>query len=191
MLTISFTGHRPNNKNMGGYDWKSKKNKAIMKELKDTIIKTLIDEWNSEAYTEPYKAVTFYFGGALGIDQMAFNICKEIESEYDGDYNFILAMPFAKQDGNWLQESKDELAWEKKEATKVILVDTLEKYKISGYIEDNYYPAKMQKRNEYMVNNSDIIIAVWDGSSGGTGNCVKYAKKKTRRIIQINPKDIS
>jgi uncharacterized phage-like protein YoqJ len=48
----------------------------------------------------------------------------------------------------------------------------------------------MQKRNEYMVDNSDIVIAVWDGSKGGTYNCVKYAEKLGKKIIVINPKEI-
>ena len=186
MLSIAFTGHRPNNKNMGGYDWTSPKNQVIMKELKGNILKILLNEWDD--ISEP---VTFYFGGALGVDQMAFNICKEIESEYDGEYNFILAMPFEKQDNNWFnQKDRDELQYEIDEANKVILVDTLDKYKINGYAEGEYYPAKMQKRNEYMVDNADIVIAVWDGSKGGTGNCVKYAERLSRRIIQINPKNI-
>lgn len=44
-----------------------------------------------------------------------------------------------------------------------------------------------QKRNEYMVDNADMLIAVWDGSSGGTANCVKYALKKEVPIWRIDP----
>lgn len=73
-------------------------------------------------------------------------------------------------------------------ADKTTEVDKLENYKIKGYQELIYYPAKMQKRNEYMVDNSDIVIAVWDGTKGGTYNCVKYAQKLEKKIIQINPK---
>lgn len=37
----------------------------------------------------------------------------------------------------------------------------------------------MQSRNEWMVNRSNIVIALWDGSEkGGTYNCLKYAKSK-------------
>lgn len=31
----------------------------------------------------------------------------------------------------------------------------------------------MQKRNEYMVDLADKVVAVWDGSKGGTDNCEK------------------
>lgn len=53
-----------------------------------------------------------------------------------------------------------------------------------------YAPAKMQIRNEYMVENCDLLIAVWDKSDGGTANCVKYAKSQRKNIIYINPKEI-
>lgn len=45
----------------------------------------------------------------------------------------------------------------------------------------------MQKRNEYMVNLADKVIAVWGGSSGGTANCVRYAKSVGKEIIIIKP----
>ena len=45
----------------------------------------------------------------------------------------------------------------------------------------------MQKRNEYMVDLTDKVIAVWDGSKGGTGNCVRYAEKCGKEIIRILP----
>jgi len=48
----------------------------------------------------------------------------------------------------------------------------------------------MQKRNEWMVDHSDYVIAVWDGSKGGTGNCVKYAIKQEKEILQLNPKTL-
>ncbi|MNP85294.1 hypothetical protein D3C76_1849670 [compost metagenome] len=49
----------------------------------------------------------------------------------------------------------------------------------------------MQKRNEWMVDNSKFIISVWDGTKGGTGNCVKYAENKNKHISNINPKEIN
>lgn len=190
MITISFSGHRPGK--LGGYNWNTPKNQAIMKNLKETIICTLFQEWENDKSTKPYKEVTFIFGGALGIDQMAFEVCEDIRDTYEGDYNFILAMPFEKQDANWFkQEDKDRLKYQREQADKVVLVDTLNNYKIKDLIEGEYHPAKMQKRNEYMLDNSDLVIAVWDGSNGGTANCVRYAKKLGKKIIQINPNIIN
>jgi hypothetical protein len=29
------------------------------------------------------------------------------------------------------------------------------------------------------------VLAYWDGSSGGTANCIKYAEKKKKPIINL------
>ena len=51
-----------------------------------------------------------------------------------------------------------------------------------------YKPFLMQIRNEYMVDLSDKIIAVWDGSyKSGTVNCIKYAEAQNKKVIIINP----
>ena len=41
-----------------------------------------------------------------------------------------------------------------------------------------------------MVDNSDYIIAVWDGKPSGTGNTVNYAQQKNKKILIINPSDL-
>jgi hypothetical protein len=38
-----------------------------------------------------------------------------------------------------------------------------------------------------MVDHAELLIAVWDGTSGGTANCVKYARKDGVEIWRINP----
>ncbi len=66
--------------------------------------------------------------------------------------------------------------------------DILSRADIAKLVSDEEYkPWLMQKRNEYMVDLADKVIAVWDGSKGGTGNCVRYAKKCGKEIIRIMP----
>lgn len=36
-----------------------------------------------------------------------------------------------------------------------------------------------------MVDNSNAVLALWNGSEGGTGNCVRYAKEKNKKIFQL------
>jgi hypothetical protein len=38
-----------------------------------------------------------------------------------------------------------------------------------------------------MVDRCDIVIAAWDGSRGGTGHCVEYARHKKKEIIVLTP----
>ena len=44
-----------------------------------------------------------------------------------------------------------------------------------------------QKRNEWMVDHSNVVIAVWDSSRGGTHNAVQYALKKKVPVYCIDP----
>ena len=41
-----------------------------------------------------------------------------------------------------------------------------------------------------MVDISDIMVAVWDGTAGGTGNCVNYIADKLKPMIWIKPENI-
>lgn len=36
-----------------------------------------------------------------------------------------------------------------------------------------------------MVNNTDYIIAVWNGTSGGTKNGIDYANSQGRKVVYI------
>lgn len=52
--------------------------------------------------------------------------------------------------------------------------------------DQEYAPWVMQARNIYMVDLSDKIIAVWDGSQSGTKNCIEYAENRKKEIIRID-----
>ena len=52
---------------------------------------------------------------------------------------------------------------------------------------DPYASWKIQKRNEWMVDNSDAVITVWNGSLGGTTNTVNYARNLGESILVIGP----
>lgn len=51
-------------------------------------------------------------------------------------------------------------------------------------------PWVYQDRNEWMVDRADHVIAFWDGSKGGTANCVKYANKVGKPVTVIDPVDL-
>lgn len=184
MLRIAFTGHRPNK--LGGYDWNNPKNHKIRTTLFNTIADIMV--------TSKEHDFMFISGGALGVDQFAFDVVNYIKSVVVCDkYNIqnIIAVPFKDQPNSWF--NKDDINRYKeqlKQADRIIYVDTLDEYKRTNTPEGKYNPQKLQIRNAYMVDNCDILIAVWDGSNSGTGNCVHYAKHKGVKIVQINPKEI-
>lgn len=45
--------------------------------------------------------------------------------------------------------------------------------------------ASFQIRNEWMVNHSNRVIAVFNGESGGTKNTIEYAIRNEIEVIKI------
>ena len=181
MLRISFTGHRPNK--LGGYQWRNKIQKEVRKEIEKNILDII--ERTEE------KEIVFYSGGAIGVDQIAFEVVdglKEVIWFINEDITIKnnIAIPFKDQDRLWRINDKERYKSQKNRADNVIYVDTEKGYEVSGTEEGKYDVRKMQKRNEYMVDNSDILIAVFDGSKSGTKNCIDDAKKHNKEIIIID-----
>jgi ribonuclease HI/uncharacterized phage-like protein YoqJ len=156
-----FTGHRPN-KLPGGYDNLNHPGRVWIHEQIRAEIRQHI-----ENYPEAQAIV----GGALGIDQEAALICKEMGVPYH------LYAPCREQDSKWPTTSKVKYQEMLAGAASV------------RYVHDGPYTKScMQDRNKAMVNDSGFVIAIWDGSSGGTANCVAYAEKQPSiDIFIINP----
>lgn len=87
---------------------------------------------------------------------------------------FIAAVPFKDQELNWSEKVQKYFNNLLKKAESVTYVS-----------EEGYSAYKMQIRNEWMVNNCDLLLAVWDGTEGGTYNCIKYARGKGKEIINL------
>lgn len=54
-------------------------------------------------------------------------------------------------------------------------------------LQTHYTANCMMKRNRYMVDHSDAVIAVWNGSKSGTGNTVRYAMSSGKKVLIIDP----
>ena len=158
-MKISVTGHRPNK--MYGYDIRNKQ----WTELKEKFKRLLVENNCDEAIT----------GMALGVDMVFALAVLELKEE---GYPIKLhcAIPCQNHSSKWIAESIK------------LYNDILSRADVVKLVTNApYQPYLMQKRNEYMVDLADKVIAVWDGSKGGTGNCVKYAEKREKEIIRIEP----
>lgn len=90
---------------------------------------------------------------------------------------FSAAVPFAGQESKWPKQSQIKYADLMNLANKVVIV-----------CEGGYAGWKMQKRNEWMVDKSDLVLALWDGSSnGGTFNCIEYIAKQQKQVVNLWP----
>lgn len=165
-MRIAFTGHRPD-KLPDGYGKNEK--------LRDFIEECLCKKLDSLDYGLSHiKVIT---GGAIGIDQIAANAalcCKYYGGDYEEQVHVVIAEPF-------------KFFWQKWPPQTVEDYFDL-RHRVDDFFqvcEPGYAPWKMQKRNEYMVDNCDELWAYWDGSDGGTKNCIDYAKKKGVKIRNL------
>ena len=186
MLNMCYTGHRP--ELLGGYDWNTEVNQKILLRLHEHAIAFISNNLQ-------YKNFRVYFGGALGIDQMAFVVWKQIRDEYaiwDLNVKLFLAIPFKQYDSKWLSQiDKDRFKYQIEDADEVIYVDTEVGYECKHVSVGEYHSSKNHIRNNYMVDHSDVIIAVWNGQKdGGTASCVRYAKRKNKEVIVLHPEEI-
>lgn len=107
-------------------------------------------------------------GMALGWDQALAN------AAYVLDIPLIAAVPFAGQQQAWPEESREFFDMLLSKAEEIVIVS-----------DGGYAPWKMQVRNKWMVDHCDQVLAMWDGSTGGTGNCIQYAKKVGKPIVNL------
>jgi uncharacterized phage-like protein YoqJ len=43
----------------------------------------------------------------------------------------------------------------------------------------------LQDRNVAMVESASLLVAMWDGSGGGTANCLRYAERRGRPVVNL------
>lgn len=83
------------------------------------------------------------------------------------------AIPCENQSRGWKQSSKDRYN------RLLSLCDTV------TVLQDKYTLKCMMERNRYMVDKSDLVIAVWNGESGGTANTIAYAERHRKKLFVI------
>ena len=146
---------------LGGFDESRPLILSIKKALEDEIDLALRDG-----------ITTFISGGALGVDTWFAEIVLSKTAR------LIIARPFPSQDSRWPEISRQRFR------------SILSKAEVVDVSPDPYQVWKMDVRNRWMVDHSSRLIAVFDGTSGGTANCVNYAKKQNCSITIIDPKTL-
>lgn len=107
-------------------------------------------------------------GMALGWDQAL------LRAAIDLGFYTIAAIPFPSFYVKWPQQAQQEAIELLSLASEVKTVN-----------KDPYSKIKMHLRNEWMVNHCDKVLALWDGSQGGTASTIRYAELKNKPIINL------
>lgn len=107
----------------------------------------------------------FYLGGYGQFDSMAAGVVRELKSKHP-QIRSVLVLPYLDRG-----------------------------YDVSEYDESNYPPLEnvprryaISRRNEYMVDNADVVIAYVLYSFGGASKTLRYAERKHKRIVRYSIK---
>jgi len=163
MISCAFTGHRPARFAFGfnESDERCIKLNALLREQIEALI---------------VKGVTwFYTGMALGVDQWAADIVLELKQTHP-KLKLIAVRPCETQADNWTVAQH-----ERHFATLALCDDVFT-------IQPRYSQGVMHKRNRFLVDHAECLVAVYDGGAdGGTAYTVRYAKEQERSITVIHP----
>jgi len=165
MKKCSFTGHRPKS-----LPWGYNENSNSCIEFKNELNK-LIERLLKAGYSY------FIVGMAEGFDTY---VCEALLNKQAEGYNIYIegAIPCPEQDAKWHESSKKRYQ---------MLLTKLDKQTIINY---KYTPTCMQERNDYMLKNSNLLVACYNKGFGGTLSTIKKAQKQGKDLIIINPQTL-
>ena len=166
MKKCAFTGHRPQSLPFG-FNETDERCISLKQVLRTEIVKLIENE-----------GVTHFISGmAIGVDMFAAEIILDLKSVYP-KLSLESAIPCETQAAKWTEEQRERYYYIASKCDKETM------------LQNHYTPDCMHKRNRYMVDQADYIIAVWDGRPSGTGTTVAYAQKQGKPIKVINPKTL-
>lgn len=163
MYTACFTGHRTLNGKYDGKDW-------------DKLSSYMANKLIPKLYKD-YRITNYISGMALGVDMLAAEWVLYHKNRYAEPLYLEAAVPYENQFKVWSEKEQTRYRSILKRCDDVKI--------LYGKSHANW---KLQKRNKYMVDKSSFVVVIWDGfKKGGTYNCYKYATKKKKNIIIVNP----
>ena len=163
MAVCMFTGHRPKGLPFG-YNERDSHCKKLKKVLKKLILKKIKIE----------NVTSFLCGMALGTDMFAEEIVLELKRKFR-NITLTAVLPCRTQAARWNKEAIARYELILAKCDKIIV------------LQDEYTPSCMHKRNSYMVEHSDCVIAVWSGIEGGTANTIHFATERHLPVTVLDP----
>lgn len=163
--TCTFTGHRPEKLPWG--DNEGDDRCAAVKEQLEQTVNELYDRGYRHFICGMARGGDFYFAEAvLLLRARRENVTLEA------------AIPCPEQADRWSEEDRQRY----RELVELANFETI--------ISPTYVRECMFQRNHYMVSKSNAIIALFNGSKGGTMNTVLDARRRGLEIIMIDPEAV-
>lgn len=158
--TACLTGHRPKSLPWG------------YNEAKESCIKFKQDLAKIFEGAIRYGLTTFLTGMAEGFDMIGTEVLLKLRKKHN--IQIIAVVPCVGQELKWKPSQQNRYNNILNQCDNVIILSS-------------YYTAScMNDRNKYMVDNSSVCIACWNGKPSGTRNTLLYAKETKCKVKIIN-----
>ncbi len=115
----------------------------------------------------------FLCGGALGFDTLAAQCVLELKAQCPA-FRLHMAIPCLRQDARWRPREQEQYSYILSQADSV---------HYTSY--STYYSGCMQMRNHYMVENSSVCVAYFNGHRGGTSYTYRLARDNGLEMINL------
>ena len=133
----------------------------IIVSLRNEILKAIDDGYH-----------VFLTGMSRGVDLWAADIVIELR-KHNKDLKLMCVIPFEGMEDNWPVDWKKHYNMVLKQADWVQV------------LSDRYSRDVYLRRNQWLVNHSSRLIAVFNGEPSGTGNTIQYAREQGIPIQMI------
>ena len=160
--TCCFTGHRPD-KLPWGYDERDSRCLALKRSLSREL---------EGLYRRGFRH--FISGMAQGCD-LYFAEAVLALREQNPDLSVEGAVPFPAQADHWPGDQR--LRWQ----------DILARCDLETVVQQHYDRFCTFRRDRYMIERSAAVLAVFDGTPGGTQYTLNYAMEKKLEILLLDP----
>ena len=137
--------------------------------------KILLDSAIRHAVSDGY--TTFITGMARGIDIWAGQTVLK-QRALNSDIKLVAVSPYKGFEEKWPDEWKQQYSFLIRWADAV------------RYLFPAYSREVFQKRNDWMVNRSSLVIAFYNGEPGGTRNTLRYAKRQGVPVVNLYPDEL-
>ena len=159
-MNCAFSGHRPH-----GLPWGEDEEDSRCVALKYQLF--------HEVQSLIFQGVDrFYCGMAQGCDMYFAQCVLDLQKEHPS-IQLIAVLPCASQSDRW--QERDVARYNRlcEECNEVVLLQT------------HYAKGCMLRRNHWMVDVSQVLVNVYDGTEGGTGDTIRYAKSKNLTMVSL------
>ena len=137
----------------------------------EAVLKAALWKEITDAFEDEFSC--FISGMSRGVDLWAAELVLKLR-EMHPEVRLVCAVPFVGFADKWNDYWQGMYDRTMKEANEV------------RFICDKYNAGVFAERNRWMVDNSARVIAVNNGTSGGTVSTIRYAVKQHREIVIID-----